>query len=142
MIRKKTRRKKTTIGLTCPSKDSDIVMLVIILVIELDVVTLFEYETGGLPYKPIRDVPFFRISFFSINYDHYDHLFKNSKLLFSRTINYCFPIVFGIFCNLIIPKQGIEMQIVFPNGLWRFLKNGHLPVKLHSIAPPPSPPRI
>ena len=29
------------------------------------------------------------------------------------------------------------MQIFFPNGLWRFLKNGHLPVKLHSSAPPP-----
>ena len=24
----------------------------------------------------------------------------------------------------------------FPNRLWRFLKNGHLPVKLHSSAPP------
>ena len=22
---------------------------------------------GGLPYKPIRDLPFFRVSFFSIN---------------------------------------------------------------------------
>ena len=28
------------------------------------------------------------------------------------------------------------MQIFFLNGLWRFLKNEHLPVKLHSSAPP------
>ena len=28
------------------------------------------------------------------------------------------------------------MQIFFLNGLWRFLKDGHLPVKLHSGAPP------
>ena len=55
----------------------------------------------------------------------------------SRTTGYCFPIVLLLFCNLNIPKQGIEMQILFLNGLWRFLKNGHLPVKLHSRAPPP-----
>ena len=65
----------------------------------------------------------------------YDYLFKNNRLLFSRTIDYCFPIVYVMFCNLIIPKQGIEMQILFLNGLWRFLKNGHLPDKLHSSAP-------
>ena len=29
------------------------------------------------------------------------------------------------------------MQMFFLNGLRRFLKNGHLPVKLHSSAPPP-----
>ena len=37
----------------------------------------------------------------------------------SKIIGYCFqeqktivfPIVFGNFCNLIVPKQGIEMQI-------------------------------
>ena len=28
------------------------------------------------------------------------------------------------------------MQIFFLNGLWRLLKNGHLPVKLHSSTPP------
>ena len=28
------------------------------------------------------------------------------------------------------------MQIFFLNGLWRLFKNGHLPVKLHSSAPP------
>ena len=28
------------------------------------------------------------------------------------------------------------MQIFFPNRLWRFLKNGHLPVKLRSSASP------
>ena len=41
----------------------------------------------------------------------------------------------GIFCYLIIPKLGIKVQIFFLNGLWRFLKNRHLPVKLHSSAP-------
>ena len=60
----------------------------------------------------------------------YDYLFKNNRLLFPRTISHC-------FCNLIIPKQGIEMQIFFLNGLWRFLKNGHLHAKLHSSAPLP-----
>ena len=60
----------------------------------------------------------------------------------SRTIDYCFLIVFGIFCNLIIPKQGIEMQMFFQNGLWRFFKNGHLPVKLHSSACLSPSPRV
>ena len=46
-----------------------------------------------------------------------------------------FPIVFLLFCNLKIPKQGIKLQIFFLNGLWRLLKNSHLPVKLHSNAP-------
>ena len=50
----------------------------------------------------------------------------------SRTIGYCFPYCFW---NLIIPKQGTEMQIFFLNELCRFLKNGHLPVKLHSSSP-------
>ena len=31
------------------------------------------------------------------------------------------------------------MQIFFLNRLWRLLKNGHLPIKLHSSAPPPPP---
>ena len=57
-------------------------------------------------------------------------VFKNNRLLFSL-------LYLDFFCNLIIPKQGIEMQIFFQNGLWRFLKNGHLPVKLHSGASPP-----
>ena len=52
-----------------------------------------------------------------------------------KTIDYCFQYCFGIFCNLIIPKQGIENRIFSLNGLWRFLKNGHLPVKLHLSAP-------
>ena len=58
----------------------------------------------------------------------------------SRTKGYCFKeqyaIVFLLFCNLKILKQGIKMQIFFSNGLWRLLKNGHLPVKLYSSAPP------
>ena len=51
---------------------------------------------GGLLYKPIRDVPFLRVSFFSLNSEQdikvdqkfqtgYDYLFKNDRLLF-----YCF----------------------------------------------------
>ena len=62
-------------------------------------------------------------------------VFKNNRLLFSRTIYYCFPYCFPIVCNLKIPKQGIKMQIFFLNGFWRLLKSGHLPVKLHSSAP-------
>ena len=68
---------------------------------------------------------------------------KKPVALCSRTKGYCFknnrllfPIVFLLFCNLKIPKQDTKMQIFFLNGLWRLLKNGHLPVKLHSIAPP------
>ena len=55
-------------------------------------------------------------------------VFGNNSLLF--------PIVFLLFCDLKILKQGIKMQIFFLNRLWRLLKNGHLPVKLHSSAPP------
>ena len=29
------------------------------------------------------------------------------------------------------------MEFFFLNGLWRFLTNGHLPVKLYSSTPPP-----
>ena len=77
---------------------------------------------GALPYKPIRDVPFFRVSFFSINSwtgnENWSEIPKQVMIICSRTIVYCFqeqktfvfPIVFEIFCNLIIPKQGIEMQ--------------------------------
>ena len=36
----------------------------------------------------------------------YDYLFNDNRLLFSRTIDCCFS-----YCNLIIPKQGIDMQI-------------------------------
>ena len=66
-----------------------------------------------------------------------DYLFKNKRLLFSRTIDHCFPIVFGIFCNLIISKQGIEMQFFFLNGLWRFLKMGTSPSSYIQVPPPP-----
>ena len=67
--------------------------------------------------------------------------------IYSRAIGYCFqeqqiivlPILFGIFCNLIIPKQGIEMQIFFPNGLWRFLKNWASP---HQVTFKCSPPKL
>ena len=60
----------------------------------------------------------------------------------SKTIGYCFALVFKnnrllfslLFCDLNIPKQGIEMQFFFPKRVVEILKNGHLPVKLHSSA--------
>ena len=33
------------------------------------------------------------------------------------------------------------MQFFFLDGLWRLLKNGHLPVKLPVQVPPPPPPQ-
>ena len=65
---------------------------------------------AAIPYKLIRDVLFIKVSLFSLNsltelkliknsYTSYDYFFINNRLLFS-----------GNFCNLIIPKQGIEMQ--------------------------------
>ena len=67
----------------------------------------------------------------------YDYLFKKKRLLLKNN-----RLLFSLlFCDLKIPKQGIKMQIFFLNGLWRLLKTGHLPVKLHSSAPPP-PPRL
>ena len=73
-------------------------------------VLTFTLWGGALPHKPIRDVPFFRVSFFSLNLltEHKnpidcDCLFKNNRLLF-------YPLFSGNICNLIIPKQCIEMQ--------------------------------
>ena len=62
---------------------------------------------------------------------------QEQKAIFSRRIGYCFPILFLLFCNLKIPKQGIKMQIFSLNRLLRLLKNGHLPVNLHSSDLPP-----
>ena len=49
---------------------------------------------GALPYKPIRDVPFFRVSFFNINsWTRYHNLSKFPKRVMticSRTKSYCF----------------------------------------------------
>ena len=66
----------------------------------------------------------------------YDYLFNNNRLLFSRTIEYCFPNVFGIFCNLIIPKQGIEMQF-FPERIVDILKKWSPPFQVTFKCPPP-----
>ena len=55
-----------------------------------------------------------------------DQKFRNRLGLFVQEQQ---TIVFGIFCDLIFPKQGIKMQIFFLNGLWRHLKYGHLTVK-------------
>ena len=40
----------------------------------------------------------------------------------SRTIGYCFPYCFLEIFNLIIPKQGIEMQNFFPEQILEILK--------------------
>ena len=85
------------------------------------------FSPGGVvPYKPVRDVPFFRIR---------SRIPKQVMTICSGTIGYCFHYCFGKFCNLIIPEQGN----FFLSRLWRFLKNGHLPVKLHSSVSPPEP---
>ena len=67
----------------------------------------------------------------------YDYLFKNNRLLFSRTIDYCFPYCFWHFLWSNNPETGYRNAIFLPNGLWRFLKNGRLSVKLHSSVLPP-----
>ena len=41
----------------------------------------------------------------------YDNLFKNENYCFQEQQIIVFLTVFGIFCNLIIPKQGVEMPI-------------------------------
>ena len=93
---------------------------------------------GALPHKAIQDVKFFRVSFVSINswmgYENWSEIpkqvmtiqFKNNNLLFSRKIDDCFPIDFGFFCDLTIPKQGIGMQI-FPKRVVGILKKWALP---------------
>ena len=49
---------------------------------------------GALPYKPIRDVPFFRVLFFSINswtgYENWSEIPKRVMTICSRTKGYCF----------------------------------------------------
>ena len=53
---------------------------------------------GTLPYKPIRDVPFFRVSFFNLIPEpdmKIDKKFLNRLWhICSRTIGYCFPYCF------------------------------------------------
>ena len=58
----------------------------------------------------------------------YDYLLKNNRLLFSRTI-YC-------FWNLIIPTQGIEMQICSQTGCQDSQKTG-TSLSSHIQVPPP-----
>ena len=60
----------------------------------------FPGRGGALPYKPIRDVPFFRISFFSINSwtgMKIDQKFRNRLWLCSRTILCILPTVLKFF---------------------------------------------
>ena len=49
-----------------------------------------------------------------------------------------FPIVFLLFCDLKIPKQGIKMQIFYLNGLCRLLKKWAPPFQV-TFKCPPSP---
>ena len=103
---------------------------------------------GALPHKAIQDVKIFRVSFVSINswmgYENWSEIpkqvmtiqFKNNNLLFSRTIDYCFPIDFGFFCNIKIPKQGIGMQI-FPKRVVGILKKWALPHQVTFKCPLP-----
>ena len=63
---------------------------------------------GALPYKPIRDMPFFRVSFFSLNSRtgiKIDRKFLN-RLLF---IQEKYKNVSLLFFENFIPNQGIEM---------------------------------
>ena len=60
-------------------------------------------------------------------------------LLFSRTIDYCFLYCFWIFSNLISPKQGIKMQIFFPNGFVETLKEWAPPHQVTFKCPTPPP---
>ena len=79
---------------------------------------------GALPYKPIRN-GLFPKRVLTIFQEQKAIVLKNNRLLFSL-----------LFCNLKIPKQGIKMQIFFLNGLWRLLKNGHLPRQVTFKCPP------
>ena len=94
---------------------------------------------GALPSKPIRDVPFFRVSIFSLNsWTGYKQLIKNSQTGYDYLFKNNRPLFSLLSSDLIIPKQGIEFKFFFLNRLSRFLKNRHLHVMLDSSAPPPS----
>ena len=75
---------------------------------------------GGraLPYKPIRDVPFFRVSFFSLEswtgYENWSDIQKRVITICSKTIDYCSPIVFVLFCNKKNSETGYRHAIFFP----------------------------
>ena len=56
--------------------------------------------------------------------------------LCSRTIGYCFPIVFWKFNS----ETGYWNVNLFPKQAVEIFKNGHLLVILHLSAPPPRPP--
>ena len=58
---------------------------------------VLDLNTGGggaFPYKSIRNVPFFRVSFFSINswteYENWSEIPKRVMIICSRTKSYCF----------------------------------------------------
>ena len=88
---------------------------------------------GALPSKPIRDVPFFRVSIFSLNsWTRYKQLIKNSQTGYDYLFKNNRPLFSLLSSDLIIPKQGIEFKFFFLNRLSRFLKNGHLHVMLDS----------
>ena len=50
---------------------------------------------GALPYKPIRDVPFFSINSWT-GYENWSEIPKRVMTICSRTKGYCFPLLFPI----------------------------------------------
>ena len=70
-------------------------------------------------------------------------MFKNNGLLFSRTMGYCFqeqwaivlPVVFVLFCNLKILKQGIELQIFSQRVVEILKKRGTSPSSCIQVPP-------
>ena len=63
-------------------------------------------------------------------------VFKNNRLLFSLLFSYCFPYFFPIVLWSENSETGYQNANFFPKRVVETLKNGHLPVKLHSSAPP------
>ena len=86
----------------------------------------FTHIPGGGAGKPIRDVPFLRVSILSLNswtgYKNWSKIPKQVMNICSRTICHCFL----LFSNLIIPKQSLKCNF-FPTQAAEILKNGQLP---------------
>ena len=66
-----------------------------------------------------------------------DQKFRNGLWLFVQEQKaIVFPIVFLLFFNLKIPKQGNKMQFFFLNRLRRLLKMGTSPSSYIQVLPP------
>ena len=96
------------------------------LILSVDLVHVWNLYPPGRGYFHINlygTCPFSRYHFFGINswtgYENPSDILKQVMTICSGTIGYCFqeqyiivfPIAFGKFYNLIILKQGIEIQI-------------------------------